>query len=73
MEEFMTLALKSRDELNEMFDSGVFNPILKGYLILTMRENHIEDEIASALNVLDETLEYVNAQEARAAWEQYDF
>jgi hypothetical protein len=73
MADLMIMAFKSPEELNEMFDSGMFNGILKGYLILAMRENHTEAEIGAVLHALDETLGFVTAEEARAAWQESAF
>jgi hypothetical protein len=74
MEKLISLASKSPSELNEMFDSGMFNSVMKGYVILSMRgKNHTEAEIEATLHALDETLGFVTAEEARATWEQSAF
>lgn len=70
-EKFMAMCQKSREEINEMFDSGMFNSILKGYLIRAMKANFTEEEIRNTLRVVDEMLDFISAEEAKAEWEEF--
>lgn len=70
-EKFMAMCQKSRDEINEMFESGMFNSILKGYLIRAMKADHSDADIRATLRVLDDTLDFTSAEEARTEWELF--
>lgn len=70
-EKFMAMCQKSRDEINEMFESGMFNSILKGYLIRAMKADHSDTDIRATLRVLDDTLDFTSAEEARTEWELF--
>lgn len=71
VEEYMEMTRKSREEINKMFESGMFNSILKGYLIKAMKPNCKDADIQKTLRVLDETLDFVSAEDAREEWEQF--
>jgi hypothetical protein len=71
---FMMMAFKSRSELDDIFDAGMFNATLRGYLILSMRAaGQNEAEIELTLRALDKMLDSVAAAEARDVWEKSAF
>lgn len=66
LEQLNPMYTKSEAELNKMFDSGMFNSIIRGYLHLTLREMGKSDqEIQEAKATLKEILGDVSAEQAR--------
>ena len=58
----MEMYIKSRDEINQMCDSGMFKPIIVGYSLLALEHlsggmalPFTEDEICHAFNVVFES------------------
>lgn len=56
--------LKSKAQINEMCDSGMFNSIIEGYTIFAMQKLGIEDGVIKRIN-FDALFDRVNANTAR--------
>ena len=57
---------KSKEEINSIFNYGVFNPIVDGYLIMTLAElGYSEEEIKKASYHLEKLFDRIDAQQAR--------
>lgn len=57
---------KSKEEINLIFDYGVFNPIVDGYLIMTLTElGYSEEEVKKASYHLEKLFDRMDAQQAR--------
>lgn len=57
---------KSKEECNEMFNSGMFNEIVKGYMAKTLNRSGMDhDKIMECLVELKRTFDEITAGEAR--------
>ena len=62
----------SKKEINEMFDSGVFNEIAKGYMLKTLVNSNVErDKVMEFLNGLKVMFDEVTAAKAREFYINY--
>lgn len=65
---FKKYTLKTQEELDAIINTGMFNSIIEGYLILTLQGMNCDaDVIRTARTELKNVLEEVNATEARQA------
>lgn len=76
MDEYKDLVLSmyshSRKELDAMFDSGVFNELVKGYVAMALNSNNVEhDQIMEHLKCLDTVFSEVSASEIREFYKNY--
>lgn len=76
MDEYKDLVLSmyshSRKELDAMFDSGVFNELVKGYMAMTLNNNNVEhDQVMEHLKCLDTVFSEVSASEIREFYKNY--
>lgn len=63
---FLKMIGTSEDEINAIADTGMFNGIIKGYLVATLKHLHYKQEdISDAIDALTDILDNVNAEEAR--------
>ena len=63
---FLKMISTSEDEINAMADTGMFNSIIQGYLIATLRHlDYTSDDIGDAVDALTDILDNMNAEEAR--------
>lgn len=71
--DFMEIALSmSPDAINALADTGVFNDIIRGYLVATLSElDYTDSEIEAAADMLDKVLDYTDAASARRQAHQY--
>lgn len=57
---------KSKEDINEMFNSGRFNEIVKGFIAIAMVENeHSSQTVKEAIGNMDYIFDEVSAEEAR--------
>ena len=57
---------KSNEEINEMFNSGRFNEIVKGFIAIAMVENEYSSKtVKEAIRNIDYIFDEVSAEEAR--------
>lgn len=76
MDEYKDLVLSmyshSRKELDAMFDSGVFNELVKGYMAMALNNNNVEhDQVMEHLKCLDTVFSEVSASEIREFYKNY--
>ena len=76
MDEYKDLLLSmyshSKKELDRMFDSGVFNELVKGYMAKALSDNNVEhDQVMEHLKCLDTVFNEVSASEIREFYENY--
>lgn len=76
MDEYKDLLLSmyshSRKELDAMFDSGVFNELVKGYIAMALDNNNVEHEqVVEHLKCLDILFSEVSATEIREFYKHY--
>jgi len=76
MDEYKDLVLSmyshSRKELDAMFDSGVFNELVKGYMAMALHNNNVEhDQVMEHLKCLDTVFSEVSASEIREFYKNY--
>lgn len=74
--EYKDLALSmyshSKKELDAMFDSGVFNELVKGYMVMTLDKNDVERNLVMEhLKCLDMIFSEVSASEIREFYKNY--
>lgn len=71
MDQLISLMQKSESELNEIVDTGMFNEVIKGYLVLALQETtKTYEEIMGALIALDHVFDDVDAAQARKAYRE---
>lgn len=56
---------KSEEEINEMFNSGVFNDIVKGYAVMMLRQCGLDEKIKECLVELNHAFDELTSGEAR--------
>lgn len=62
----MTMASKSEEELNTMIDTGIFDGIIEGYLIATLRSlDYKTEDIQAAARELHRIFDEMDAAAAR--------
>lgn len=62
----MTMAAKPEEELNAMVDTGMFNSVIEGYLIATLRSMDCSNpDIQEAVRALHRIFDDMDAAEAR--------
>lgn len=76
MDEYKDLVLSmyshSRKELDAMFDSGVFNELVKGYMAMALNNNNVKhDQVMEHLKCLDTVFSEVSASEIREFYKNY--
>lgn len=65
------LAFTPEPEINEIMDSGAFNEIVKGYVVVAMQGAKIErDEILDAIDALEDAFDDTDAAAARSAYKE---
>lgn len=71
--ELMTMMFsKNKEEVNEMFNSGMFNEIVKGYMAITLDNCNIEhDKITECLADLEKRFDDTTAGEAREFYRHF--
>lgn len=63
---FLKMMSATEDEINAMADTGMFNGIIKGYLVATLKHlNYKTEDIQDAIDALTDILDKMNAEEAR--------
>lgn len=63
---FLKMISTSEDEINAMADTGMFNGIIEGYLIATLRSlDYSDPDIQEAVRTLHRLLDSMDAAEAR--------
>lgn len=63
---FVKMMSATEDEVNAMADTGLFNSIIKGYLVATLKQlNFTSDDIGDAVDALTDILDAMPAEEAR--------
>lgn len=68
---FTHLIGKPEPELNEIIDTGLFNEIIKGYLVIALQGTGKErDEIIEALDALEAAFDNTDAEQARRAYRE---
>ena len=61
---------KSNEEINEMFNSGRFNEIVKGFIAIAMVENEYSSKTGKkTIRNIDYIFDEVSAEEARKFYE----
>ena len=62
----MTMAAKPEEELNAMVDTGMFNSIISGYLVATLKSlDYKTGDIQAAARELHRIFDEMDAAEAR--------
>lgn len=62
----------SRKEVDAMFDSGVFNELVKGYMAMALDNNNVErEQVIEHLKCLDVLFSEVSAAEIREFYKHY--
>lgn len=62
----------SKKELDAMFDSGVFNELVKGYIAMALNDNNVErDKVMEHLKFLDTVFNEVSVSEIREFYKNY--
>jgi len=72
--ENLTLSIYSHNkkEVDAMFDSGVFNELVKGYMAMALDNNNVEHEqVVEHLKCLDILFSEVSATEIREFYKHY--
>lgn len=60
------------EERQGLFDTGIFNGIVRGYLITTLQRGGFSDDtISECLTDLDDVFDTTSAAEAMAAWNRW--
>ena len=63
------MLFKNEEEINEMFNSGMFNEIVKGYVSIFLKQEHSgvfgDDAIKIAMRDMDRLFDEVSSKEAR--------
>lgn len=68
----MEMFTKSKEEVNEMFNSGIFNEIVKGYMAVTLDNCNMEhDKVMECLGELDKMFDEMTAGEVREFYKKY--
>lgn len=69
----MEMYTKSKEEVNEMFNSGVFNEIAKGYVARLLSEHIIfgDEAIEKAMSDMDRIFDEMTASEAREFYKNF--
>lgn len=68
----MEIYSKNKEEVNEMFDTGVFNEIVKGYMAVTLDICNLEyDKVIECVGELDKMFDEMNAGEVREFYKKY--
>lgn len=63
---FFKMMSTPEDEINAMADTGMFNGIIMGYMVATLRQlDYSQDDIAVAVDALADIFDSINAAEAR--------
>lgn len=63
---FLKMIGTSEDEINAMADTGMFNSIIKGYLIAALKQlDYKQNDIEAAVDALADILDTVDAEAAR--------
>ena len=64
-------AAMPESEINGIIDTGVFNEIIKGYVVVAMRDaGQDDDKILDATNALDAAFDTTDAAAAREAYRE---
>ena len=63
---------KSKEEINDMCNSGMFNDIIKGYCIIVCKELGVQDEIINDYS-FNRLFDFVGAEQARKQSEKLEF
>ena len=70
-DQIFQFAIKSEAEINSIMDTGAFNEIVKGYLVIVMRAaNAGYGEIQEAVIALDDIFDITDADSARKAYRE---
>lgn len=68
----LSMYLHSKKEVDAMFDSGVFNELVKGYMAMALDNNNVErDKVMEHLKCLDIAFSEVSATEIREFYKNY--
>lgn len=69
----MEMYTKSQEEVNEMFNSGIFNEIVKGYVARLLSEHKIfgDEAIEKAMSDMNRIFDEMTAGEAREFYKKY--
>lgn len=68
----LSMYTHSRNELDAMFDSGVFNELVKGYMAMALDNNNVShDQVMEHLKCLDTVFNEVSASEIREFYKHY--
>lgn len=68
---FFDFVSKPEPELNEIMDTGAFNEIVKGYLVVALRSTGTQrGEIVAALDALEASFDTTDAEQARRAYRE---
>ena len=63
---FFKMMSATEDEVNAMADTGMFNGIIRGYLIATLKHlDYTSDDIGDAVDALTDILDAMPAEAAR--------
>lgn len=63
---FVKMMSATEDEVNAMADTGMFNGIIRGYLIATLKHlDYTSDDIGDAVDALTDILDAMPAEAAR--------
>ena len=66
-----SMFLKSEEEVNEMFNSGMFNEIVKGFTAMLLSEGGIDDEaVKRKMRDMESLFDEVTSAEARRFYER---
>lgn len=69
---FKEYTMKSKEELDAIVNTGMFNTVIEGYLALTLKGMGVDpEEVRKARVELKAVLDEVTATEARQAGEKY--
>lgn len=68
---FIDFISKPEPELNEMIDTGAFNEIIKGYLVVALRNTGAQrGDIMESLTALEAAFDTTDAEQARRAYRE---
>lgn len=63
---------KGEEEINEMFNSGMFNEIVRDYMVVTLNNCNIEhDKVVECVGELEKVLDEKTAGEVREIYKNY--
>ncbi len=63
---FLKMMSATEDEINAMADTGMFNSIIQGYMIATLKQlDYKQNDIEAAVDALTAILDNMDAEEAR--------